>query len=110
LTFRKILDQTRMAAFARKAAFIRDQGLSESSLMNQMDTYLDSPITLPEKKDIMQSYRPWGQLLLQHNRKNEAYLLMSEVFKYHPSALYKLVYKMTKRWQSSFILKQLIKS
>jgi len=110
LTFRKIFDQTRMAAFARKAVLIRDEGLSEASLMNQMHTYLDSPITLSEKKDITQSYRPWGQLLLKHNRKNEAFLLMSEVFKYHPSTLHKLVYKMTKRWRSSFILEQLIKS
>lgn len=110
LTFRKILNQTRMAEFARKEASARERGLYESPLMNEMETYLNSPISHSEKKDIIQSYSPWGQLLLKHNRKNEAFLLMSEVFEYHPSRLHKFVYKMTKRWQSSFILERLIKS
>jgi glycosyltransferase involved in cell wall biosynthesis len=109
LTFRKILNQTRMANFARKLSYVRESGSSECIIMNEVSTNLESPANLSEKRGIVQNYNPWGKLLLKQNRKDEAFLLMSEVFRYHPSTLCRVIFKMTKGWRSSFILERLIK-
>lgn len=108
VTFKKILNQLRMANFARKASYARDRGANENMLLKEVNAYLQSPVTIAEKREIIQTYKPWGQLLIKHNRTNEAFLLTSEVVRYHPSVLYKLVYKIAKRWNSSFILERLI--
>lgn len=109
VTFRKILKQTRMADFAKKLSYLRESGSSESIIMDEVSPNLDSHASLSEKREIIQNYNPWGKLLLKHNRKDEAFLLMSEVFKYHPSILCRIMFKMTKRFQSSFILEHLTK-
>ncbi len=109
LTFKRILNQTRMANLAIKLSYSRDNGLSESIIMNEMRTNFERPPSLSEKREIVQKYSPWGKLLLKHNRKDEAFLLMSEVFKYHPSFLCRIMFGMTRCFGSSFILERLMK-
>lgn len=104
LTFKKVINQTRLAIFAREEALAREKGLSESSLMNKIEVYLNNPISDYEKKYIIKIYRHWVELLLKHNKKKEALLLMSELFRYN-HGLYKILFKMAERLQLSNILK-----
>jgi hypothetical protein len=98
-----------MGNFAIKLSYLRERGSSESIIMNEMSANLESPPSLSEKREIVQKYKPWGKLLLKHNRRDEAFLLMSEVFKYHPSILCRIMFEMTRRFESSFILESLMK-
>jgi len=109
VTLKNIVFQRRMGTFARHLASARERGISESSLLKEKEKILNEPLSLAEKRVIIARYSFAGQLLLRQNKKNEAFLLMGEGIEYHPSNLYKLLFKITKVFQISFLLKMFIK-
>jgi len=109
LSFKKIVYQRRMAIFARELARARKKGIKEKQIINVLESYLKLPLSVAEKREIIQIYNPWGRLLLRHNKKNQAFLLMNEIFEYHPSNLFKLLFKATKTLKSAFILESVIR-
>jgi len=109
VTLKNIVFQRRMGTFARHLASARERGISESSLLKEKEKILNEPLSLAEKRVIIARYSFAGQLLLRQNKKNAAFLLMGEGIKYHPSNFYKLLFKITKVFQISFLLKMFIK-
>jgi len=109
LSFKKIVYQRRMAIFAKELARARKKGIKEKQIINVLESYLKLNMNLAEKREIIQIYNPWGLLLLRHNKKNQAFLLMNEIFEYHPSSLFKLLFKIIKTFKSAFFLEMLIK-
>lgn len=109
LSFKKIVYQRRMAIFARELARARNKGINEKPIINVLESFLKLPLSLAEKREIIQIYNPWGLLLLRHNKKNQAFLLMNEIFEYHPFSLFRLLFKITKTFKSTFFLEVLIR-
>lgn len=109
-SFKNLVSQKRMATFARQLARVRKKGISETSLIKRLKNFLDSPLTLVEKREIINIYNPWGLLLLKNNKRKEAFSLMDEGVKYHPSNLYKLFFKFVKGTRSTLLLEILIKT
>jgi len=109
VSLKKFVLQTRMQRLARQLADAREKEMNEFSLIKELKIFLKSPILLEEKKEIIQRYVPFGLLLLHQNKKNEAISLIEEIFKYHPSRVWKLLFRLTKGFRSSFLLKLLIR-
>ena len=83
ITFKKIIVQRR-------------NHLPEDALVQNFEKFVRSPLTLAERNDIVQSYKPWCRLLLKNNKDKDARLLMTAVFKYHPSLLFRLRFALSK--------------
>lgn len=96
VTFKRIVSQRRMAEMARKLATARENHLPERDLLEGFDKFVKSPLTQAEKRDIVQSYKPWCRLLLNKDKLASARHLMSSVFKYHPSPLLRLRFALAK--------------
>ncbi|MFX1466035.1 MAG: glycosyltransferase family 2 protein [Promethearchaeota archaeon] len=109
LSFKKIVFQRRMAIFARELARAREKGIKERQIINVLESFLKLPLSVTEKREIIQIYNPWVRLLLSHNKKDQAFLLMNEVFGYHPSSLFKILFKITKTLKSAFFFEALIR-
>jgi glycosyltransferase involved in cell wall biosynthesis len=110
LSFKKIVYQRRLAIFARELARARKKGINQKPIINVLESYLKLPLSLAEKREIIQIYNPWGLLLLRHNKKDQAFFLMYEVFEYHPSSLFKLLFKITRTCKSKFCLEVLLRT
>jgi len=98
----------KMGRFAKQLAKARKKGVNEDSLIKELKNSLQAPLSVIEKKEIFQTYNRWCLLLLRKNKK-DAFLLMEEVIKFHPSNLNKLIFKITQFFQSSFLLEMLIR-
>ena len=107
ITLKNIVLQKKMSRFAKQLAKARKKGISENSLIKELKNFLELPLSLTEKKEIFRNYNRWCLFLLGKN-KNEAFLLMEEGINFHPSNLNKLLFKITKIFQSSFLLWMLI--
>jgi glycosyltransferase involved in cell wall biosynthesis len=110
LSFKKIVYQRRLAIFARELARARKKGIKQQPIIDVLESYLKLPLNLAEKRELIQIYNPWGLLLLRHNKKDQAFFLMDEVFEYHPSSLFKLLFKITKLNKSKFFLELLLRT
>ncbi|MHA2278288.1 MAG: hypothetical protein ACXAC2_21115, partial [Candidatus Kariarchaeaceae archaeon] len=99
-----------LAIFARELARARKKGINQKPIINVLESYLKLPLSLAEKREIIQIYNPWGLLLLRHNKKDQAFFLMYEVFEYHPSSLFKLLFKITRTCKSKFCLEVLLRT
>ncbi len=108
-TYKKIAVQRRMGIFARRLAFAREKGISEKALTKDLQQFLETPLSSFEKKAIFRRYNYWSFLLLRQHKKNDAFTLMAEGVKYHPSNLYKLLFRIIKIFQISVLLKILIR-
>jgi glycosyltransferase involved in cell wall biosynthesis len=108
ISFKKIVFQRKMSRFAKQLASAREKGISEALLFKDLKQFLESPLSIDEKKKIFQRYIHWALLFLDHNNKNEALFLMSEFFRNHYSSLYRRLFKIKRLSQSVFLLKLLI--
>lgn len=108
ITLKNIVLQRRMGRFAKLLAKAREKGISENSLIKDLKTFLESRLSVTEKELIFRNHYHLSKLLLLNN-KNEAFLVLEKGIKYHPSKLYKLLFKITKIFQSSFLLEMLIR-
>ena len=109
ITLKNIVFQRRMGIFAKRLAKARERGISESSLLKERETIIEGALSLAEKRVIIARYSYAGLVLLRQNKKNEAFLLMDKGVKYHPSKLYQILFKISKVFQQSLLLKILIK-
>jgi glycosyltransferase involved in cell wall biosynthesis len=96
VTFKKMVSQYRCGILARRLAEARALNRKEDNTLKASYSFLSSPLTISEKEDIIKNYKPWCRLLLKNNMPNEAKLLMSELFKYHPSYLFKMKFGFAK--------------
>jgi len=108
-TLRNIVLQTRMRIFARQLASAREKGIDETLIIEGINNYLQSPLSLAEKKEMISSYNYWINLLLMQNKKNDAFSLMEEGVKYQPFKLFILLFRIAKTLRSPFLLKMLTK-
>ena len=109
ITIKDIVFQRRMGTFARRLAKARERGISERSLLKERENIIDGALSLAEKRVIIARYCYAGLVLLRQNKITEAFLLMNEGVKYHPSKFYQMLFKISKVFQISFLLKMLIK-
>ena len=109
LTYKKIAFQRRMGTFARHLASAREKGINEEVIIRKLKHFLKSPISLNEKRVMIQRYNYWSLLLLKHNKKDDAFILMNKGVKHHPSEFYKKLFKITKAFRTAFFLEILIR-
>ncbi len=109
ISLKNIVLQRRMGIFSRQLAEVREKGNSETSHLKEFKRILDDPLSLAEKRVIIARYSYSVILLLRQNKKKDAFLLIDEGIKYHPSNLYKLLFETIKFFQLSFLLKILIR-
>ena len=100
VTFKKIVPQRRMADMARQLAQVRANGLSEQELLLGFQDFINSPLTPAEKRDIVRSYKPWCRLILKGGNLTEARSLMTTIFRYHPSILFRLRFALSRSFLS----------
>jgi glycosyltransferase involved in cell wall biosynthesis len=101
VTFKKIVPQRRMAEMARRLARARAEQLSENELLQGFAKFINSPLTVAEKRDIVQSYKPWCRLLLKKGKIKDARSLMTAIFRYHPSPMFRFRFAVVRRFVSS---------
>jgi glycosyltransferase involved in cell wall biosynthesis len=109
-TIKNIALQTRMRMFARQLASTREKGQDETIIIEGLKNYLQSPLSLTEKREMISSYNYWCRLLLMQNKNNDAFSLMEEGVKYQPFKLFILLFRIVNTLRSPFLLKILIKS
>ncbi len=107
--FNNLVSKKRMAKFARQLNNTRKSEVNKQSLIQDLKIFFKSPLSLAEKKDILQIYNHWAELLLVNNIKKEAFLLLDDSFENLPSYLYKFLFRIVKFTRSSFLLRMLIK-
>jgi glycosyltransferase involved in cell wall biosynthesis len=96
VTFMKMVSQYRCAVLARRLADTRALSQPEENILKGAESFLSSPLTIAEKEDIIRNYKPWCGLLLKNGMFREARLLMSALFRYHPSSFFKLKFGIAK--------------
>ena len=96
ITVRKMVSQHRLADLARWRADAREKGFSATSDPHKVAAFLSAPLTTHEKKQIISNYKPWCRLLLKNDLLDEATQLMTELFRYHPSLLFRLAFRITR--------------
>ncbi|MHA2284076.1 MAG: glycosyltransferase family 2 protein [Promethearchaeota archaeon] len=108
VTLKKTILQKKMGKFAKQLAKARKKGINEDSLIKELKNSLKASLSVIEKKEIFQNYNRWCLLLLRKN-KREAFLLMEEGIKFHPSNLNMIIFEITKIFHSSFLLGMVIR-
>ncbi len=110
VTFKRIISQQRLAQVARELAKARENGQPEDAVLQGLSTFLAAPLTGAEGKEIVQSYKPWCRLLLNKNKLDAARALMSAVFKYHPSFVFRTRFTFTKHLLSRSQLERVLEN
>ena len=108
VTFKKIVSQRRMATMARQLAHARENNLSGEELLQGFDKFINSPLTIAEKRDIVQSYKPWCRLLLKNGTLRDARSLMTAIFKFHPSLLFRLNFAVSSKFLTPSRLERIL--
>jgi glycosyltransferase involved in cell wall biosynthesis len=93
ITVKKMVSQHRLAALARQRAAEREDNLSGENAPQKIPVGLTAPLTPAEKREIIGNYKPWCRLLLKNGLYDEAGQLMTELFRYHPSTLFRLSFR-----------------
>lgn len=92
VTVKKMVSQHRMAVLARRFAAEREGTRLTATSPDEAAAYLSSLLTTEEKTQIIENYKPWCLLLLKNGLLDEATQLMTALFRYHPSPIFRLAY------------------
>jgi len=104
ITVKRMVSQHRLAVLARQLAETRKAGGSADELLADVASYLVSPLSLSERQDIINNYKPWCRLLLKNYLPHEATSLMTALFRYHPSLLFRVSFAVGKILKSPSLL------
>lgn len=110
VTFKKIVSQRRMAQMARALGEARGGDAPEEDLLKGFAEFVNAPLTDTERRDIVVSYKPWCRLLLKTGKLAPARALMTAVFKYHPSLLFRLRFALSKQFLSKPQLERVLEN
>lgn len=94
VTVQRMVSQHRLAVLARRFAEERAEGARTGCA--DVAGYLAAPLTLAERSQIINNYKPWCRLLLKNGLSGEAATLMTALFRYHPRLLFRLVFAVAK--------------
>lgn len=102
VTVKRMVSQHRLAVLARRLAEERACGCA--STPEDITPYLAAPLSLAEKGQIINNYKPWCRLLLKNDLAGEAATLMAALFKHHPNPLFRLSFAVARQLKTPSIL------
>ncbi|PKN13217.1 MAG: hypothetical protein CVU69_02635 [Deltaproteobacteria bacterium HGW-Deltaproteobacteria-4] len=108
ITFKKIVSQHRLANLARRLARIRSVGGDEIAELEIYEKESLKPLSKTEKFEIIGNYKPWCRLLIKSGLLLDAKEMMSEVFRYHPSRIFRFAFSCAKNINSPQLLTRFI--
>ncbi len=102
VTVQRMVSQHRLAVLARRLAEERAGGSQGPA--QDVAPYLALPLTLAERRQIINNYKPWCRLLLKNGLTGEAATLMAAIFKHHPRPLFRLAFAVARLTNTPSVL------
>lgn len=102
VTVKKMVSQHRLADLARQLSRERAAGAVRNGDAIVGD--LAAPLTLAERGQIINNYKPWCRLFLKNDLPGEAATLMTALFKHHPSIMFRMAFAAAKHLNTASIL------
>ncbi|MBU5614581.1 glycosyltransferase family 2 protein [Geomonas azotofigens] len=94
VTVQRMVSQHRLAVLARRLAEEREGGSPDT--VQDVASYIALPLSLAERRQIINNYKPWCRLLIKNGLTREAAILMAALFKHHPRPLFRLSFALAR--------------